>query len=614
MVDVFYEKRLRMLGQCITKNAALIAWVKEVEELCQPTNVHWCDGSDEEYQFLCDTMVKSGTFIKLNQDKRPGCYLARSHPSDVARVEDRTFICSKTEEEAGPTNHWADPVKMKAELMALFKGCMHGRTLYVIPFCMGPLTSPIAKIGVEITDSPYVVANMRIMTRMGKCVIDALGTDGDFIHCMHSVGAPLEPGQKDVPWPCEPDPAKKYIVHFPDDPSVWSYGSGYGGNALLGKKCIALRIATNIARKEGWMAEHMLILALTNPAGKTYYITAAFPSACGKTNLAMMMPTLPGWKVRTLGDDIAWIRRGEDGRLYAMNPENGFFGVAPGTSLKSNPNAMHSMEKNSIFTNVVLTPDGDVWWEDMDVPPPAKGIDWQGNEWTPDCGRKGAHPNARFTSPACQCPVIDKDWENPAGVPISAILFGGRRPSTIPLVNQSFSWEHGVFMGSAAGSQTTAAVLGATGNMRRDPFAMLPFCGYNMGDYFGYWLSFAKTNREALPKIFFVNWFRKTADGRWLWPGYGDNSRVLKWICERVEGTGKAQETAIGYLPTVDAIDRTGCNVTEADMKELLTVDKEGWLKEIESIGENYAKFGAHLPAALKDQLEDLKARLNKMA
>ena len=610
----FYEKRLRMLGQCITKNAALIAWVKEVEELCQPTNVHWCDGSDEEYQFLCDTMVKSGTFIKLNQDKRPGCYLARSHPSDVARVEDRTFICSKTEEEAGPTNHWADPVKMKAELMALFKGCMHGRTLYVIPFCMGPLTSPIAKIGVEITDSPYVVANMRIMTRMGKCVIDALGTDGDFIHCMHSVGAPLEPGQKDVPWPCEPDPAKKYIVHFPDDPSVWSYGSGYGGNALLGKKCIALRIATNIARKEGWMAEHMLILALTNPAGKTYYITAAFPSACGKTNLAMMMPTLPGWKVRTLGDDIAWIRRGEDGRLYAMNPENGFFGVAPGTSLKSNPNAMHSMEKNSIFTNVVLTPDGDVWWEDMDVPPPAKGIDWQGNEWTPDCGRKGAHPNARFTSPACQCPVIDKDWENPAGVPISAILFGGRRPSTIPLVNQSFSWEHGVFMGSAAGSQTTAAVLGATGNMRRDPFAMLPFCGYNMGDYFGYWLSFAKKNREALPKIFFVNWFRKTADGRWLWPGYGDNSRVLKWICERVEGTGKAQETAIGYLPTVDAIDRTGCNVTEADMKELLTVDKEGWLKEIESIGENYAKFGAHLPAALKDQLEDLKARLNKMA
>ncbi len=610
----FYEKRLRMLGQCITKNAALIAWVKEVKELCQPTNVHWCDGSDEEYQFLCDTMVKSGTFIKLNQDKRPGCYLARSHPSDVARVEDRTFICSKTEEEAGPTNHWADPVKMKAELMALFKGCMHGRTLYVIPFCMGPLTSPIAKIGVEITDSPYVVANMRIMTRMGKCVIDALGTDGDFIHCMHSVGAPLEPGQKDVPWPCEPDPAKKYIVHFPDDPSVWSYGSGYGGNALLGKKCIALRIATNIARKEGWMAEHMLILALTNPAGKTYYITAAFPSACGKTNLAMMMPTLPGWKVRTLGDDIAWIRRGEDGRLYAMNPENGFFGVAPGTSLKSNPNAMHSMEKNSIFTNVVLTPDGDVWWEDMDVPPPAKGIDWQGNEWTPDCGRKGAHPNARFTSPACQCPVIDKDWENPAGVPISAILFGGRRPSTIPLVNQSFSWEHGVFMGSAAGSQTTAAVLGATGNMRRDPFAMLPFCGYNMGDYFGYWLSFAKKNREALPKIFFVNWFRKTADGRWLWPGYGDNSRVLKWICERVEGTGKAQETAIGYLPTVDAIDRTGCNVTEADMKELLTVDKEGWLKEIESIGENYAKFGAHLPAALKDQLEDLKARLNKMA
>lgn len=602
-----------MLGQCITKNEALIAWVKEMTDLCQPTNVHWCDGSDEEYQYLCDLMVKSGTFTKLNESKRPNSYLARSHPSDVARVEDRTFICSKTKEEAGPNNNWADPDQMKAEMTELYRGCMKGRTLYVIPFCMGPLTSPIAKIGIEITDSPYVVANMRIMTRMGKNVIEALGEKGTFIECLHSVGAPLEPGQEDVPWPCEPDPAKKYIVHFPDDPAVWSYGSGYGGNALLGKKCIALRIASNVARKEGWLAEHMLILALTSPEGKTYYITAAFPSACGKTNLAMMLPTLPGWKVRCLGDDIAWIRRGEDGRLYAMNPENGFFGVAPGTSMQSNPNAMLSMEKNTIFTNVVLTPDNDVWWEDMGVPAPERGIDWHGNEWTPSSGTKGAHPNARFTAPAAQCPVIDENWENPAGVPISAILFGGRRPSTIPLVNQSFNWEHGVFMGSAAGSETTAAALGASGQLRRDPFAMLPFCGYNMGDYFGYWLTFAKENREALPKIFFVNWFRKTSDGRWLWPGYGENSRVLKWICERVEGTDKAQETAIGYLPTPDAIDLSGCEgVSAADMEELLTVDKAGWIKEIESIAENYATYGAHLPSALTAQLDELKARLNK--
>jgi phosphoenolpyruvate carboxykinase (GTP) len=593
----------------MTTHQTLRTWVSEMATLCGPDQVHWCDGSTAEYQTMLRIMEQSGTAIRLNDAKRSNSIFVRSDPADVARVEEFTFICSEREQDAGPTNNWRAPAEMRATLQGLFKGAMKGRTMYVIPYSMGPIGSPIAKIGVELSDSPYVVANMHIMARVGARVIEALGEQGEFVRGLHSLGAPLEPNQPDSPWPC--NSKTKSICHFPETREIWSYGSGYGGNALLGKKCHALRIASVQARDEGWLAEHMLILGITNPEGKKVYMAGAFPSACGKTNLAMLEPTLPGWKVETVGDDIAWMKFGADGRLYAINPEAGFFGVAPGTGERTNPNAMRSFEKNSIFTNCAMTPEGDVWWEEMTDQKPAALIDWLRRPWTPDAGRAAAHANARFTAPASQCPVISPEWQNPKGVPISAFLFGGRRATVVPLVTEALSWQHGTFMGSIMSSEKTAAAAGKVGELRRDPFAMLPFCGYHMGDYFGHWLKLGAAAEAAkLPGIYYVNWFRKGDDGKFLWPGYGENSRVLKWIFERVTGTGKAMDTPIGRLPAPGALDTAGLDLPAKHLSRLLDVDVEGWTAELPSIRSHLSSFGDRLPAALDEEFKSLEQRL----